>query len=48
MMLNALGHAMQVTVAILLAINIAGLIAIGIGTCLFGWKEFVMMVLGGL
>ena len=47
-MVNALGHAMQVTVAILLAINIAGLIAIGIGTCLFGWKEFVMMVLGGL
>lgn len=46
--MNALGHAMQVTVAILLAINIAGLIAIGIGTCLFGWKEFVMMVLGGL
>jgi hypothetical protein len=47
-MVNALGHAMQITVAILLAVNIAGLIAIGIGTCLFGWKEFVMMVLGGL
>jgi len=47
-MMNALGHAMQITMAILLAINIAGLIAIGIGTFLFGWKEFVMMVLGGL
>jgi hypothetical protein len=47
-MLNALGHAMQVAMAILLAVNIAGLIAIGIGTCLFGWKEFLLMVLGGL
>lgn len=47
-MVNALGHAMQITVAIMLAINIAGLIAIGIGTCLFGWKEFLMMVLGEL
>ena len=46
--MNAFGHAMQITMAIMLAINIAGLIAIGIGTCLFGWKEFVMMVLGGL
>ena len=47
-MLNALGVTMQIVMATMLAINIAGLIAIGIGTCLFGWKEFVMMVLGGL
>jgi len=46
--MNELGHAMQITMEILLAVNIAGLIAIGIGTCLFGWKEFLMMVLGEL
>ncbi|AGN89478.1 hypothetical protein Eta_0032 [Serratia phage Eta] len=39
---------MQLILAILLAINIAGLVAIGVGTCLFGWKEFMMMLLGGL